>query len=130
MMGKERLVQGEFLYFLLCLSYHLALHSSYYSIQTFKKKIFSFKDKLMQQMMRIQQKLRVNKMYGFFMLCRLCTTSHQLKHLTFVFKAPQDERPLVELTEEQHERIRKNREFAFEKRQAKRRRLEEESQTR
>ncbi|CAB4019040.1 TIMELESS-interacting isoform X1 [Paramuricea clavata] len=43
--------------------------------------------------------------------------------------APQDERPPVELTEEQRERIRRNRVLAFEKRQAKRRRLEEESQT-
>ena len=42
---------------------------------------------------------------------------------------PQEEQSPVELTEEQRERIRRNRLLAFEKREAKRRRLEEESQS-
>jgi hypothetical protein len=55
-----------------------------------------------------------------------------MQNLTFtsVFKVPQQEEhgPQDELTEEQLERIRRNRLLALEKREAKRRRLEEESQ--
>jgi hypothetical protein len=54
-----------------------------------------------------------------------------MQNLTFtsVFKVPQEEHgPQDELTEEQLERIRRNRLLALEKREAKRRRLEEESQ--
>ena len=51
-------------------------------------------------------------------------------NITSAFKVPQEEQPPVELTEEQRERIRRNRLLAFEKREAKRRRLEEESQRR
>ena len=53
------------------------------------------------------------------------------KPFIFVFKVQQEEeRPLVEITEEQRERIRQNRLLALERREAKRKRLEEESQTR
>jgi hypothetical protein len=60
----------------------------------------------------------------------ICPQKNQVKHLLVIFKVAQEEEPAVELTEEQLERIRRNRLLAFEKREAKRRRLEEESQTR
>lgn len=47
------------------------------------------------------------------------------KLITFAQKVPQEERYVDQITDEQRERIRKNRELAFERREAKRRRLEE-----
>ena len=76
----------------------------------------------------IQQKLQANRMYGFVVFCNL-STKNQVKHLLVIFKVAQEEEPAVELTEEQLERIRRNRLLAFEKHEAKKRRLEE-SQTR
>lgn len=78
----------------------------------------------MRRVKKIQLKLHLNKMqvFGAFFLISVLNGT---KLITFAQKVPQEERYVDQITDEQRERIRKNRELAFERREAKRRRLEE-----